>query len=395
MLDPKQIHIIKAAVNVFADKGFKTATISDLAQEAGVGEATIYNHFKNKEKILLSIPEPFIFDFLAHHDDHQTGIRDPEERLRRFIWLYLWWSQKNRDFIRVFLLEIQPHPHYYHSQAYKLFGRLRHMTSGILEFGRDEGLFVDDIPTDFINCFLLGTIHYLFFTRIMFDRGFDVLQDFDELAGLMISAIKRNDSVSAAETDSEDKRLRILMAAENLFSSKNVGDTRISEIAGLAKVADGTIYDYFQNKEDLLFNLFDRRMEGFSKTFRETLCPHRPENKLRHGLWHLLTWAQNNRSWARIYFKDIIPNPRFYQSDHYRSMRIFDDDLLAILEEGRSAGVFRRSMAAHYFRAMVMGTMDQLCSPWAILGHDMGLVEVLDGFHSLVINAVREANGAG
>jgi len=52
----KKSRIIEAALDVFAEKGFRAATITDLARAAGLGEATIYNHFKNKEEILLSCP---------------------------------------------------------------------------------------------------------------------------------------------------------------------------------------------------------------------------------------------------------------------------------------------------------------------------------------------------
>jgi|GEM_PF-4582447 len=50
-------------------------------------------------------------------------------------------------------------------------------------------------------------------------------------------------------------------------------DTTISEIARKAGVADGTIYEYFKNNEDLLFSIFQKRMNTFSDTFDEALAP--------------------------------------------------------------------------------------------------------------------------
>ena len=53
----KRDRIIDAAVDVFADKGFRAARISDIARAAGVADGTIYLYFDNKEHLLLSIFE--------------------------------------------------------------------------------------------------------------------------------------------------------------------------------------------------------------------------------------------------------------------------------------------------------------------------------------------------
>jgi TetR/AcrR family fatty acid metabolism transcriptional regulator len=52
----RRVQIIKAAEKVFARKGFAEATISDVAREAGLSDATIYEYFTSKEDLLFSIP---------------------------------------------------------------------------------------------------------------------------------------------------------------------------------------------------------------------------------------------------------------------------------------------------------------------------------------------------
>jgi TetR/AcrR family fatty acid metabolism transcriptional regulator len=56
------------------------------------------------------------------------------------------------------------------------------------------------------------------------------------------------------------KRERILRAAIRIFSQKGYFNSKISEIARQAGVADGTIYLYFKNKDDLLISLFEEKM---------------------------------------------------------------------------------------------------------------------------------------
>src|SRR5512146_571364 len=56
------------------------------------------------------------------------------------------------------------------------------------------------------------------------------------------------------------KRERILRAAIKIFSQKGFFNAKVSEIARAAGVADGTIYLYFKNKDDLLISLFEEKM---------------------------------------------------------------------------------------------------------------------------------------
>src|SRR5574341_2613717 len=81
---------------------------------------------------------------------------------------------------------------------------------------------------------------------------FDVMNDRSFIGGAMA---RRGPRVGGAA-----KRDRILRAAIRIFSQKGYFNSRISEIARLAGVADGTIYLYFKNKDDLLISLFEEKM---------------------------------------------------------------------------------------------------------------------------------------
>lgn len=49
--------ILEAAVDVITEKGFKSASMREIAQRAKVGDATIYNYFPSKEKLLYGYVE--------------------------------------------------------------------------------------------------------------------------------------------------------------------------------------------------------------------------------------------------------------------------------------------------------------------------------------------------
>ncbi len=56
LVEDRQAQILAAAVKVFGKKGFERATIRDIAKQAHVSEGSIYNYFKNKNDLLVSIP---------------------------------------------------------------------------------------------------------------------------------------------------------------------------------------------------------------------------------------------------------------------------------------------------------------------------------------------------
>jgi TetR/AcrR family fatty acid metabolism transcriptional regulator len=56
LTEERRRQILTAAVQVFARKGYATATIRDVARAARVAEGTIYNYFRNKEDLLIHLP---------------------------------------------------------------------------------------------------------------------------------------------------------------------------------------------------------------------------------------------------------------------------------------------------------------------------------------------------
>ena len=78
--------------------------------------------------------------------------------------------------------------------------------------------------------------------------------------GEVKAASKRGRSKGKREGAATDKRERILRAAIRVFARKGFYSTRVSEIAKAAGVADGTIYLYFKNKDDVLISIFQDRI---------------------------------------------------------------------------------------------------------------------------------------
>ncbi|MEO8551593.1 MAG: TetR family transcriptional regulator, partial [Kofleriaceae bacterium] len=80
---------------------------------------------------------------------------------------------------------------------------------------------------------------------------------------------------------SSDKRERILDAAERIFARHGFFAAKVSDVAKEAGVADGTIYLYFKNKDDLLISLFERRMQQLNGGLKAAIAGKPPREALR------------------------------------------------------------------------------------------------------------------
>ncbi len=103
----KRVRIIDAAVEVFAERGFRGARISDIAKSAGVADGTIYLYFRNKEDLLLTIFEEKMADVLARLEVALRGVEGPLERIRAFAHFHFQQMRTNPSLAQVLQVELR------------------------------------------------------------------------------------------------------------------------------------------------------------------------------------------------------------------------------------------------------------------------------------------------
>src|SRR5919206_5214359 len=85
---PKRDALLRAAIDVFAERGYFNAQVADVARAAGVAAGTVYLYFRSKDDLLVSIFDRTMRDGLADGRKAVQGIADPIERLRRLARLH-------------------------------------------------------------------------------------------------------------------------------------------------------------------------------------------------------------------------------------------------------------------------------------------------------------------
>ncbi|MFB0536747.1 MAG: TetR/AcrR family transcriptional regulator [Anaerolineae bacterium] len=111
MIEERRNQILDAAARLFAHKGYKGATIREIAREAGVAEGTIYNYFDSKHDLLISLPQriswPMVSSFVksARRQGPDT-VADDEERMVQLLQASMNSIQQHTDAVKVLLAYI-------------------------------------------------------------------------------------------------------------------------------------------------------------------------------------------------------------------------------------------------------------------------------------------------
>jgi AcrR family transcriptional regulator len=97
--------VLEAAAQVFRQKGFHGASMSDIAAAVNVQKASLYHHVSSKQEILLDLLERALQILTARISGVSSQTIPPEEKLRRMIKVYLQLLAENADLSSVLLFE--------------------------------------------------------------------------------------------------------------------------------------------------------------------------------------------------------------------------------------------------------------------------------------------------
>ena len=103
----KRARILKAAIKVFANKGFYATRVSEIAKAAGVADGTIYLYFKNKDDVLITIFEDGLKQLLEILQSVAESDESFESRVTRIIELQLGLLEDQRDLAEVITVNLR------------------------------------------------------------------------------------------------------------------------------------------------------------------------------------------------------------------------------------------------------------------------------------------------
>jgi TetR/AcrR family fatty acid metabolism transcriptional regulator len=173
--------------------------------------------------------------------------------------------------------------------------------------------------------------------------------------------------VANVESVKTDKAARVLDAAVSIFSQKGHRKTTMLEIAEKAGVAEGTIYEYFKNKQDLLYSIPKGKFLMYQKSLRSVYEPKDPLEKLKCFIREYFRIFSTDSDFITIFLCDIKLNKQFYNTEAFIAFLNTNEMLYEILNEGKKTGVFRSDLDNRVFRNLFLGTFSHLAIRWFVL----------------------------
>jgi len=170
---------------------------------------------------------------------------------------------------------------------------------------------------------------------------------------------------SAAERGG-DKRERILAAAETVFAKHGFFAARVAEIAKEAGVADGTIYLYFKNKDDLLISLFESRMKQVNEALRVAIATEPPKDQLRAFIKRYLQLVHDEPAAAEVLTIELRQSSKFMKEYENPQFADFLRMLGGIIAAGQDRGELESSIPSHVAARMIFGMLDELALAWVL-----------------------------
>jgi TetR/AcrR family fatty acid metabolism transcriptional regulator len=182
-----------------------------------------------------------------------------------------------------------------------------------------------------------------------------------------------------ARRRTDDKRQRILDAAVQVFASKGFFASRVSDIASAAGIADGTVYLYFRNKDDILIKLFDDVMGVHLEAARQEIrAADNALDHLRIIADHHLGLLGRNPELAVVFQVELRQSTKFMERFTASWLKDYFEVLEEVMQAGQRDGTIRRDLprmlAAHAF----FGALDAIVTSWVLSRRSYDLAQLAD-----------------
>jgi len=181
----------------------------------------------------------------------------------------------------------------------------------------------------------------------------------------------------------------ILDAAVKVFARQGFYQSTVAQIAKEAGVADGTIYLYFKNKDDILVNFFDYKTKQVFERFRaEVDKAESGLDKLRNLIRRHLAEFQRDRDMAILYQVGTHQIDRLAEDQIREMSKMYQDLVSEIVEVGQQEGGIRKDLYVGLVKRFILGGVDEVINTWLHSESDYDLVSMADPLVELFIRGI-------
>ncbi len=173
-----------------------------------------------------------------------------------------------------------------------------------------------------------------------------------------------------------DKHNKILQAAIKVFAQKGFFSARISDIANEAKVADGTIYLYFNNKYDILISIFEEEIGKIILEVKNLIEQEEdPRRMLEIFAIQHMQMVKERKDLAEVLQMELRQSNKFMRE--YRNTKFIEyvDIISKIVRKGQEMKIFRQEVMPGVAKRAMFGALDETARLWILSPDNQYTVE--------------------
>jgi len=186
----KREAILKGAVRTFAERGFFSAQVADIARAAGVAAGTVYLYFKGKDDLLVSIFDRTMREAISEGRSALTDIADPVERLRRIARLHLGRLGRDRDLAVVFQVELRQSTKFMEQFSSTGVRTYLGIIRDVIAEGQAAGAFRRDLSPTQVAKIFFGALDEMATNWILSRRRYALAGEADAVVDLLVEGMK-------------------------------------------------------------------------------------------------------------------------------------------------------------------------------------------------------------
>ncbi|GEL76810.1 TetR/AcrR family transcriptional regulator [Tenuibacillus multivorans] len=186
------------------------------------------------------------------------------------------------------------------------------------------------------------------------------------------------------------KYRQIIDAAVEVIAENGYYNSQVSKIAKRAGVADGTIYLYFENKEDILISVFQEKMGQFIERIENVIVDQESADDKLSAL-------------IKMHFRQLAEDPdlaivtQLELRQSKKMLRLKINEVLKryltvvdnILKDGMDQGIFHDHLNVKLVRQMIFGTLDEVVTNWVMKEQKYNLVDQAEEVHFVISNGLK------
>jgi len=185
----KREAILRAAIKIFARKGYFNSKVADIASEAGIADGTVYLYFKSKDEILHSVFDRAMEEFITEGKSEIAEIAEADRRLRRIAELHLERLGADRDLAIVFQVELRGSTKFMEEFSAAGFAEYLSIIHRTIEEGQKTGIFRRDLNATVCSKILFGALDEMVTNWILSKKQYPLAPVADEVLKIFFGGV--------------------------------------------------------------------------------------------------------------------------------------------------------------------------------------------------------------